>query len=173
MQCLSTIRMRKHQLLLFGGLTFCGAAILAQTFQRTLPPDLPSLNRSGIYGLDRSNVEVERRTFYLGGREYLSALYREAPTLGPEWESSSSLPIGLAKAEEIARIELRKLVGEESKWVVTDFQISRFGHRRNWYYAVTLKPEMEAVGVRSESFTVLVDFLGKPGRITGIAGKAQ
>ena len=85
--------------------------------------------------------------------------------MGPEWESSSPLPIGFAKAEEIARGELRKLVADESNWVVTEFQIARFGRRPNWYYAVTLAPEMEAVGLRHRSVTLLVDFSGKPGLV--------
>lgn len=161
--------MRKHQLLLFGGLAFCAAAMLAQTLPSTTFPPAERSGYRGIYGGDRPQWEAERRRFYLGGREYLCGIYPEKNTLGPKWESSSPLPIGLAKAEEIARSELRKLVAEEPRWVVTDFQISRFGHRPNWYYAVTLKPELEAVGVRSESFTVLVDFSGKAGLIGRLA----
>jgi len=170
MQCFSVIHMRKHQLLLFGGLVFGAGVVLAQTFPRTLPADLPSVKGTGIHGVARPQWEAERRYFYLSGGEYLSAIYPERNALGPEWESSAPLPIGLAKAEETARRELRKLVDKESSWVVTDFQISRFGLRSNWYYVITFKPEMGAVSVRPESFTVLVDFSGKPGLIGRIAG---
>ena len=98
-------------------------------------------------------------------------LVLEDTALGPEWEPSSPLPIDLAKAEEIARTELRKLAPDESRWVATDFEISRFGRRANWYYAVTLKPQFEFTGVRSDTFTVLVDFSGKAGRIARHVGK--
>ena len=103
------------------------------------------------------------RTSYVGGREYLSML--KETRVRPEWEPSAPLPLNLAKVEEVARTELRKLGPDDSWWIITEYQISRFGRGTNWYYAVTLKPEIQVVGLRPESFTLLVDFSGNPGVI--------
>jgi hypothetical protein len=162
--------MRTHQTLVFGGLGFFAAVVLAQT----LPSTLPSLAGARYSGLRTTAAgESVRRTFQIGGKVYLTALHPDETMLGPEWEPSSPLPIGFPKAEEIARGELRKLVANETNWVVTQFEITRFGRRANWYHAVTLRPEMEAVGLRPRSVTVLVDFSGNPGLITRHAGPQQ
>jgi hypothetical protein len=89
----------------------------------------------------------------------------EQAAVGGEWESSAPLPITLSAAEKLARVELAKIVTDESGWIATDFQISRFGAGPSWYYSVTLKPTLQLSGERPEAFTVLVDFSGKPGRV--------
>jgi hypothetical protein len=146
-----------------GGLVCLSAFALAQT----LPPTTHPTPQKWIAG-DLSKWEREQRTFRLEGKDYLTLLYLEETALGPEWESPSPLPIGLDKAEEIARSELRKLVADEPHWMVTDFHVGRFQRRANWYYAVTLKPDVEVQGVKPDSFVALVDFSGKPGRIAQI-----
>jgi len=148
-------------LLLLGTLVSLGAFALAQT----LPTTTLHTPQKGGYLNAASNSVTERRTFQLGGKEYRTRLSLEETALGPEWESPSPLPLSLAKVEEIARSELRKLVTDEPRWMVTDFHLGRFERRSNWYYAVTLKPDVEVAGVRADSFIALVDFSGKPARI--------
>ena len=149
----------RPQLLLFGTLTISAGLMLAQNVPSTLPPrELPR-----YAGGSRPGPEVVTRTSYVAGKEYLSML-KEAGVRA-KWESSAPLPLNLAKVEEIARAELRKLGPDDSWWVVTEYQISRFGRGTNWYYAVTLKPKIQVVGLRPESFTLLVDFSGNPGVI--------
>jgi hypothetical protein len=104
-----------------------------------------------------------RRTSHVRGKEYVSIL--EQGAAGDEWEPSAPLPLSISAAEKVARVELAKLVLDETDWIATDFQISRFGPGPSWYYAVTLKPIFQLHGERSDSFSVLVDFAGKPGRV--------
>jgi hypothetical protein len=89
----------------------------------------------------------------------------QQPTVSPEWEPSAALPLSLSAAEKVARLELSKIVPDDSVWVATDFQISRFGAGPDWYYAVTLQPVLQLLGEPPESFTALVDFAGMPGRV--------
>ena len=149
--------MRKYQLSIFG-LSCCAAVVLAQT----LPPTLPTPNKQGYDG-GAPRVGPVRRTSQIDGKEYVSIL--EQPAVSPDWESSTPLPITLSAAEKLARAELAKVVADESGWITTDFQISRFGAGPSWYYSVTLKPALQLSGERAESFTILVDFSGKPGRV--------
>jgi hypothetical protein len=151
--------MRTHQLLLFGTLALSTGLMLAQDLPSALPPSqLPR-----YAGGSHSGPEMVTRTSYVGGKAYLSML--KETRVRPEWESSAPLPLSLSKVEEVARTELCKLGADELWWFVTDFQICRFGRGTNWYYAVTLKPELQPVGERPESFTLLVDLSGNPGSI--------
>jgi hypothetical protein len=95
-----------------------------------------------------------------------------------DWQPPAPLPLGWAKVEEIARTELRKLVQDEPNWLVTDFRVSRFERSPGWYYAITLKPEIERITLspaitlleeRPQSYTLLVDFSGKPGKTGWLA----
>ena len=151
--------MRKSKALLFCGLTFGSAVLLAQT----LPSTLLNLGKRQFIVLSNAAHQTVRRTSYLGGKEYVCTL--EETNVSPDWESSAPLPVALAKIEEVTRTELRKFVADEPKWLVTDFQVSRFGRGPNWYYVIALKPDVEVAGVRPESFTFLMDFSGKPGLV--------
>ena len=152
------INMSKHQLFIFG-LCFSAVVVLAQTLPPTL---LNAANRPGYAGVVSARQPV-RRTSHLNGKEYVSIL--EQPSTSREWEPSADLPITLSAAEKVARLELSKIVPDASEWVSTDFQISRFGAGPTWYYAVTLQPILELSGRPPETFTVLVDFAGTPGRV--------
>lgn len=149
--------MSKHQLCIFG-LFFAAVVVLAQT----LPPTLLPANRPSYDGGVPLRQPV-RRTSHVNGKECFSIL--EQPTVSHEWEPSAALPISLSAAEKLARVELSKIVPDDSEWVTTDFQISRFGAGPNWYYAVTLQPALQLSGEHPESFTALVDFAGTPGRV--------
>jgi hypothetical protein len=160
--------MRRRKLLLVGGVGFCAALMFAQT----LPPMFPSAPRPGYQTVVHAESEVATRIFYLKGKKYMSAITLKEAKSGLEWEPSSSLPLSLAKAEEIARRELHKLVSDDWRWQVTDFGISRFRETDGWYFALTLK-EPEIDGLTSDSFTVLMNSSGEPGRIGGVARTTQ
>ncbi len=150
--------MSKQQLFIFG-LCLSAAVVLAQT----LPPTLPSAaNRPG-YVRGVSAVQPVRRTSHLNGKEYLSIL--KPPTASHGWEPSATLPLAPSAAERSARLELSKIVPDDSEWAVTDFQISRFGAGPDWYYAVTFQPVVQLAGEPTETFTALVDLAGMPGRV--------
>jgi len=138
---------------------------IAQTPPPTLPPG--SLPKVGIGPSVGKRPAIETRTFFLGGKQYRSILNGPAPSSGGGWTSASPLPIGLAKAEEIARAQLGKFVTDESSWQVSDFHIGRFADQPNWYFSVTLDPVVQVVGgeLPPDSFTVLLDFAGTPGKI--------
>jgi hypothetical protein len=140
------------------GLFLCVAIVFAQELPRTLP----SIKKFGYYGAG-SRPELLRRTSFIDGKQYLSIL--EQPADGRDWESSSPLPIPLSEAEKAARVELGKIVPDQTGWIATDFQISRFAAGQGWYYVVTLKPVVRLSGERSDSFSVLLDVLGKAGRV--------
>ena len=62
--------------------------------------------------------------------------------------------------------------------LITDFRVSRFERGPGWYYAITLKPEIERITLTPaiklvneppQSYTLLVDFSGKPGKAGGLA----
>ena len=149
--------MSKHRLCVFG-LFLTAVVVLAQN----LPPTLLPANRPSYAG-DGPPRQPARWTSHVNGKEYVSIL--EQPTVSREWEPSAALPISLSAAEKIARVELIKIVPDDSEWVSTDFQISRFGAGPNWYYAVTLQPALQLSGKPAESFTALVDFAGTAGRV--------
>ena len=142
----------------------CLLALSALTLGQTLPRTLPSVQKQGYLG-PSLKWETGKRMFHVEGKDYFSVLALEQTALGPDWEAPAPLPLTLAKVEQIARVELRKLVTDEARWVVIEFEIARFHRSPNWYYAVTLKPDVEIQGVRPDSFVALVDFAGNAGRI--------
>jgi len=162
--------MQKHKLSLPGAVGCFGlcATIL---FAQTLPPTLPSRQEGGIRSVDHPQSEIVQRIFYLQGKKYRSLMtWQEAESVRG-WEPSTPLPISLEKAEEIARKELVKLVSDEVRWQFAEFAIGRFhaptAHGENWYFALTMKPVLAFGEVNSDSFTVLMNASGEPGRITG------
>jgi len=115
--------------------------------------------------------EVIERIFYLQGKEYRSLMtWQEAESVRG-WEPFTPLPVSLEKAEEIARKELIKLVSDEVRWQFAEFSIGRFraptDYGENWYFALTMKPALAIGEVNSDSFTVLMNASGEPGRIIG------
>jgi len=159
--------MHKYKLLLICSALCCAAVLLAQT----LPSTLPSTEHRSYLGGSSNRPQVARQSSYIGGRDYLCFL--EDSGVSADLQPPAPLPLGWAKVEEIARTELRKVVKDEPNWLVTDFRVSRFEGRPGWYYAITLKPEIELITLmpaiapvneRPQSYTLLVDFSGKPGR---------
>ncbi len=103
-------------------------------------------------------------SFMLDGTSYLASIKREAVTSGHVWDTSKPLPLSFAKAEQVARAELRKMVRDEPGWYVQRFQLCRLGHTEQWYYSVEFmdskKHEEPTTGV-----FVFVDASGKAGSI--------
>jgi hypothetical protein len=129
------------------------------------------MEHKSYLGGSSNRPQVATQSSYIGGREYLCFL--EDSGGSADWQPPAPLPLGWPKVEEIARTELRKLVQDEPNWLVTDFRVSRFERGPGWYYAITLKPQIELttmipatelVKKRPQSYTLLVDFSGKPGR---------
>jgi fructose-1,6-bisphosphatase/inositol monophosphatase family enzyme len=73
-----------------------------------------------------------------------------------------------AKAEEIARDELRKLVRDDSTWVVEEFMLRRFrGEAQGkWIYVVGFKPADGTTNATSDRFFLPISFSGEPAQIT-------
>jgi len=97
--------------------------------------------------------------------------WQEAESI-TQWEPSLPLPVSLEKAEEIARKELSKLVKDEFRWQFSEFSIGRFRRPtalgEKWYFALTMKPVLAIGEINADSFTVLMNASGEPGRIIGM-----
>ena len=169
--------MHKYKLFLIGSALSCAVVLLAQTLPSTLPP-----REHGSYsGGSSSRPQPARQTSCVGGKVY--CCYLEDSGVSADWQPPAPLPLGWAKVEEIARTELRKLVQDEPNWLVTDFRVSRFERSPGWYYAITFKPEIERIALTPaiklvneppQSYTLLVDFSGTPGKTGWLATpKAQ
>ena len=157
--------MLANKFLVLVSLVCLAVLAIAQTPPPTLPPrSLPKIGMGPRVG---KRPAIERRTFFVGGKQFRSILNGPGPSSDAGWTSASPLPIGLAKAEEIARAQLRTFVTDESAWQVSDFHIGRFADQPNWYFSVTLEPAVQVVGggLPPDSFTVLLDFAGTPGKI--------
>ena len=154
--------MSKTRLILFLGLIV--ATILANS--QTAPPTLPPRQLPKSLYPRPEKLYIHRR-FSLHNQEYLSTIDLPQTNAVFRWIPSSALPLTLAQAEEISRGELRKIVVDEPKWQVSDFQISRAEGGPNWYIAVTLEPGVQVVAepLPHDSFTVLMDLSGRTGRI--------
>ncbi len=155
--------MRRNKVILLVSLVGLAVLAIGQTPRPTLPPrSLPKIGP----GLGSPAARVTR-TFSFGGKQYVSVLNGPGPS-SSGWNPASPLPVGLAGAEEIARAKLSKFVTDSATWQVSDFHIARFEDRRSgWYFSVTLEPALQVVGgdLPPDSFTVLLDFAGTPGRI--------
>ena len=161
--------MFRSSLMLLGGVLWATMLANSQTAPSTLPPrQLPKIDYRPAPEFQHNSSS---RAFHIGGKQYRSTIDLEKAIAGPPWNPSSPLPISLARLEQIARTELDKLVGDESKWQVVDFQISRAAGGRHWYIAVTLEPAVQVVAesLPRDSFTALIDLYGRPGNIAQVA----
>jgi hypothetical protein len=156
----SQLYMRKHQLLLTGGVALCAALVLGQTLPATLP-SRPS-------GFTALAPQLEAWSFVLQGKGYGATLSRAQVSASPEWSPSALLPLTPAKAEAIARGELRKLVSDDSTWVVEEFMLRRFrGEAQGkWIYVVGFKPADGTTNATSDRFFLPISFSGEPAKIT-------
>jgi len=103
-------------------------------------------------------------TFWLDGQSYLARIKREAVLAGPAWDTSKPLPLSLARAERVARAELRKVVTDEPAWRVRSFQLTHLPNSSSWYYSVNLIPGAKREK-KTTGFTVFIDSTGRAGTI--------
>ena len=101
--------------------------------------------------------------FTVDGTSYIARMEREAVVSGISWDPAKPLPLSFARAERIARTELRKLTSDEPAWEVGSFQLERLKHTQQWYYVVGFHPP--AKGHKDSHAYVLVDASGKAGTI--------
>lgn len=128
------------------------------------PSSLPSGSHQKIVSIQRTNEPVVRR-FEIRGEQYMTAIAFD-PRVPPKWDPSQPLPQGLADLEKIARAELGRIITDDSDWAVTEFAIRRNGLSRQWYCEVTLQNIFKALGPRPDSFILLTDPSGVPGRVS-------
>ena len=148
--------MKRLLFILFCGLPFCAALLLAQT--NVFPTRwLPHRTYSYIDDVQRgANID------------------REAVVSSPSWEPSKPLPLSFTKAEQVARSELRRIVSDEPSWEVTKFGLWRVRETspQSWYYEVRLSPATRrreySTNSYPDDFAVLIDFSGKPGSLRRI-----
>jgi hypothetical protein len=106
--------------------------------------------------------------FDLKGRRYEARIARDQIVECPDWTPAAPLPLSLAKAEKIARAELRKLVSDEPGWEVVEFSVKRLQEepKSKWFYLVELKPASVPANIISDTFRLPISSSGTPGQIT-------
>ena len=156
--------MRKRMLFL---LVIPAAALL--TIAQTFPPFTGNVKRGPRTSEKGQNAEGIMCDFYVQGREYYGALPTTQVKSAPTWNSSSPLPFSLARAEKKARLELAKFVSDADHWEVSQFEVNRFRYadKNAWFMSVTFEPAEMTFNesMPADTFTVFLDFDGKPGRI--------
>jgi hypothetical protein len=103
-------------------------------------------------------------TFSLDGQSYLARIEREAVLAGPTWDTSKPLPLSFARAERVARAELRKFVSDEPAWRARSFELIHLPNTGSWYYSVGLVPSAKREK-KTTGFHTFVDSNGKAGNI--------
>jgi len=101
-------------------LALTGALAISQD----LPSTLPSRNRQ-YYMAVPPQPQGHAWLFHIAGKYYRAMITHDEVKAGPDWKPSMPLPLSFSKAEEIARAELNKLVGDSASWEVTDLQLKR------------------------------------------------
>ena len=105
--------------------------------------------------------------FHLDDEEHTARIKRQAVLSSPTWDPSKPLPLGMARAEAIARKELMKLVTNESAWEAQSFELDKIRGTAHWYYVVHFMEITPHRGYTPTNFPdsvdVLVDLSGRPG----------
>ena len=156
--------MTKLRFLLTGLVGVCATMM----FSQTLPSTLPSTG-SRYYGVSSTSSAGETWLFQIAGKHYRAKISLPEVTAGPDWRPSMPLPLSLAKAEEIARAELRKLGVDDWGWDITDLHLKRLrgSNQPQWYFIVGLAP-VPVVGntaAPGDSFFAVISLSGKAGLI--------
>ncbi|HZR18350.1 MAG TPA: hypothetical protein VFE51_13740 [Verrucomicrobiae bacterium] len=154
--------MKKLQTPILAGACLCAGLIFAQSLPSTVP-------------LATQEHQFARRHEFLGfswqfsvnGKKYSANLSREQISAGPGWSPDSPLPLTLAKAEQMARVDLRKLVGDDAAWEVTELSLQRLRDETEpkWYYLVKLMPKHRETNVISDLFVFPISLSGEPGQV--------
>ena len=153
--------MQFRRLLITG--TVCFSAAI--TFAQNLPSTLPLATREHQpRGSEPGGVGF---VFNLEGKQYEAKITLDQIETSPEWTFSEPLPVTPKKAEELARVQLRKLINDDSAWEVTEFNLRRFGNEEQakWYCTVKLMPKLRIPGVIPDMCIVPICLSGEVGRI--------
>lgn len=130
-------------------LALTGAVALSQS----LPSTLPSRNRQYYIAAPPKGYAWH---FQIGGKHYRAKISHDEIKAGPDWKPSMPLPLSFAKAEEIARAELKKLVGDTASWEVTDLQLKRIPNEDQpaWFYVIGMAPSEESSQLKHDSYVI-------------------
>jgi hypothetical protein len=142
-------------------LALTGALALSQS----LPSTLPSRNRQ--YYMAAAPLHGHAWLFHIGAKHYRAKITHDEVTAGPDWKPSMPLPLSFSKAEEIARAELKKLVGDTASWEVTDLQLKRIPNedQPRWFYVIGMAPGEESSPQKHDSFFAVMNLSGVVGKI--------
>ena len=166
-------------------LALTGALAISQS----LPSTLPSRNRE--YYLGGPAQRQERSwVFNIADKSYRAEITHDEVRLGPDWKPPMPLPLSLARAEEIARAELKKLVDDSASWEVTGLQLKRIpdydqpllttpslrgtglefqrslaGDQAKWFYLIGMEPRQGSLRQKHDYFLVAMNLSGAVGII--------
>ncbi len=106
-------------------------------------------------------------TFHIGAKHYRARMTPDELVSEPDWKPSMPLPLNFAKVEEIARAELKKIVGDTASWEVTEFQLKRilFGDQPRWFYVIGMAPGEKGSLQKHDSFFAAMNLSGVVGKI--------
>ncbi len=166
-------------------LALSGALAISQD----LPSTLPSRNRQYYMGVP-PQLQGRAWLFHIAGKHYRAMITHDEVEAGPDWKTAMPLPLSFSKAEEIARAELKKLVGDSASWEVTDLQLKRipsgdqpiwsepsltgtgleFQHSLNgylpkWFYVIGMEPTEGSSRQKHDSFFAVMNLSGVVGKI--------
>ena len=164
-------------------LALTGALAISQD----LPSALPSRNRQYYGGLP---TQAHAWLFQIAGKHYRAKITHDEVRAGPDWKPSMALPLSFSRAEEIARAELNKLIGDSASWEVTDLQLKRIayedqpiwttpslegtglelegslsGYQAKWFYVIGMKPTEGSSRQKHDSFFAVMNLSGVVGKI--------
>jgi hypothetical protein len=166
-------------------LALTGALAISQS----LPSTLPSRNREYYAGVP-AQPQGHSWLFHIAGKYYHAKITHAEVRQGPDWKPSMPLPLSFSKAEEIARAELNKLVGDSASWEVTDLQLKRIpnedqpiwttpslegtgleferglnGDQAKWFYLIGMEPTEGSSRQKHDSFFAVMNLSGGVGKI--------
>ena len=166
-------------------LALSGALALSQS----VPSTFPSRNRQ-YYMAARPQPKGQAWLFHIGGKHYRAKITHDEVKAGPDWKPSMPLPLSFSKAEEIARAELKKLVGDSASWEVTDLQLKRIPNddhplwfepsltgtglefqrglkedQAKWFYLIGMEPTEGSSRQKHDSFFAVMNLSGVVGKI--------
>ena len=166
-------------------LALTGALAISQD----LPSTLPSRNRQYYMGLP-PQPQAQAWLFQIAGKHYRAKITHDEVRAGPDWKPSMALPLSFSKAEEIARAELEKLVGDSASWEVTEVQLKRIPNedqpiwttpslrgtglefqrslnedQAKWFYVIGMQPSEGRSRQKHDSFFAVMNLSGVVGKI--------
>lgn len=153
--------MKTAQLVLIGVAVCFAALIFGQTPPSTLPLATGEHRSAGPLSAG------EAWLFNFAGKKYEAKITHQQAAASPQWTPAAPLPLSLAKAEETARAEVRKVGGDDSMWDVTELDLRRLRDEPEpkWFCLVGLSPREGSTNAASDSFCVPISFSGEPGQI--------